>query len=95
MLGLTGFFYLVYHVTQFIGSEMKNVYIVSEVLSDYTSGMVVIVASDLSEARSLFLNEFEDHVREYDSAISNNKYQVISTNIHQESRVVSYVYGGG
>lgn len=75
---------------------MKNVYIVSEVLHDYTPGMVVIIASDLAEARSLFLNEFEEHeIKEYDKAISNLYYKVIPTYPDQESRVVSYVYGGG
>lgn len=73
---------------------MKNVYIVSEVLSDYTSGMVVIIASDLNECRSIFESEFYE-LTEYDKAIANGKYQVIPTNSDQESRIVSYVYGGG
>jgi hypothetical protein len=73
---------------------MKNVYIISEVLSDYTSGMVVIVASDLAECRSIFEDQFYN-LEEFDSAISDNKYQVIPTDANQESRLVSYVYGGG
>ena len=74
----------------------KNVYIISEVLFDYTPGMAVIVAKDLDECRELFAKEFfEDNLKEFDDAIAKFNYKLIPTNEYQESRVVSYVYGGG
>ena len=78
----------------------KNLYIVQEVLYDYTDGMVVIIASNLDECRSLFIDEFgygaclDTVIKEYDKAIAGNSYKVIPVSVNEESRVVSYVYGG-
>ena len=73
---------------------MKNVYIINNVLSDYTSGMVVMIAPDLAGCRALFENEFSD-LDEFDKAIEDGQYEVIPADTIQESRIVSYVYGGG
>ena len=73
---------------------MQNVYIINNVLSDFTSGMVVIIAPDLAGCRGLFENEFYE-LDEFDKAIEDGKYEVIPTDANQESRIVSYVYGGG
>ena len=74
-----------------------NLYIVEEVLSDYTSGLVVIAAENLKRCRELFIAKFGDvyyTVREYDEAIRLGNYKVLSV-ANQSEGVVSYVYGGG
>jgi hypothetical protein len=78
----------------------KNLYIIQDVLWDYTDGMVVIIASNLDECRSLFIDEFvcgacsDSRIEEYDASIAKNEYKVIPVSVNEESRVVSYVYGG-
>ena len=74
-----------------------NLYIIEEVLSDYTSGLVVIAAENLERCRELFIAKFGDlyyTVREYDEAIRLGNYKVLSV-ANQSEGVVSYVYGGG
>jgi len=77
--------------------ETTNLYIIEEVLSDYTFGMVVIAAPSLERCRELFIAEFgifESNVLEYDYAIKNDAYKVLSV-VGQPEGVVSHVYGGG
>ena len=80
---------------------MKNIYLIQGVLYDYTEGMVAIIASDLDECRALFVDEFANGfcsdtvVKEYDESIEKNNYDVIVVGENEQSRVVSYVYGGG
>ncbi len=71
-----------------------NLYIINEILSDYTPGMAVIAAPSLERCRALFLEEFELWIDEYDSAIEDGDYKVIEGVDHSEG-VVSYVVGGG
>ena len=74
---------------------MNNLYIINEVLSDYTPGMAVISAPSLKRCREIFKEEFEFALMgEYDSAIEDGEYKVIEDVGHQEG-VVSYVGGGG
>ena len=74
---------------------MNNLYIINEVLSDYTYGMAVISAPSLERCREIFKVEFEfDEISEYDAAIKDGDYKVIE-GVNQEEGVVSYVYGGG
>jgi hypothetical protein len=69
-----------------------NLYIISEVLTDYTSGMVVIAAPNKERCREIFIEEFtEYHVEEFDNW---SKFTVIEGVNHAEG-VVEYVYGGG
>lgn len=80
---------------------MKNIYLIQGVLYDYTEGMVAIIASDLDECRALFIDELANGswsdtiTKEYDLAIKENHYQVVAVGDDEQSRVVSYVYGGG
>ena len=72
-----------------------NLYIINEVLSDYTYGMAVISAPSLKRCREIFKVEFEfDEISEYDAAIRDGDYKVIE-GVNQEEGVISYVYGGG
>jgi len=73
---------------------MNNLYIINEVLSDYTSGMAVIAAPSLDTCREIFAENFELWVDEFDSAIVDGDYTVIEGVEHQTG-VVSYVVGGG
>jgi hypothetical protein len=75
--------------------EMKkmNLYIIHDVLYDYTAGMVVIAASSLERCRELFEEEFGSHMKEYDDAVKNNSYSVYQV-VDEEEGVKDYVYGG-
>jgi len=70
-----------------------NLYIINEVLSDFTPGMAVIAAPSLERCRELFNAEFDD-VSEFNVSIRDGEYKVIEGVDHIEG-VVSYVYGGG
>lgn len=74
--------------------KKMNLYIIHNVLYDYTAGMVVIAASSLERCRELFEKEFGWHVKEYDDAIKNNSYSVYQV-VDEEEGVKDYVYGGG
>lgn len=76
-----------------------NLYIINEVLYDYTDGMVVIAAASLERARELFIAEFggglyDNGETEFDKAIESGAYKTLQV-VGQEEGVVSYVYGGG
>ena len=74
---------------------MNNLYIINEVLSDYTPGMAVISAPSLERCREIFKVYFEfDLMGEFDVAIKDGEYKVIE-GVNQEEGVISYVYGGG
>jgi hypothetical protein len=69
-----------------------NLYILNEVLSDYTSGMAVIAAPSKERARELFIEQFSEyHADDFDKYA---KFTVIEGVNHPEG-VVDYVYGGG
>ncbi len=68
-----------------------NLYIINEVLSDYTSGMVVIAAESKESAREFFIKEFSDyHADEFDKYA---KFTVIE-GVNHSAGIVDYVYGG-
>ena len=72
-----------------------KLYIINEVLSDYTPGMAVIAAPSLERCKEIFAEEFKfDDMGEFDSAIEDGDYKVIE-NVNHDEGVVSHVYGGG
>jgi hypothetical protein len=75
-----------------------NLYIINEVLSDYTFGMVVIAADSLDRCREMFIAEFgndwQPTIDEYDGAIQRGSYKVLAVQ-DQEEGIVSHVFGGG
>jgi len=77
---------------------MNNIYIIEEVLSDYTPGMAVIAAPSLDACREIFTEQFESTcqrwVDEFDYAIGVGDYKVIE-GVEHPTGVVSYVVGGG
>ena len=80
--------------------KKTNLYIVNEVLYDYTEGMVVIVASSIERCREIFQEQFcmgyqgDQRLKEFDEAIRLGVYKVLQV-VDREEGVVSYVYGGG
>lgn len=80
-------------------TAMKKIklFIIKEVLYDYTPGMCVIAAENLDQCRELFVERFNrklDFIDEFDRAILNKKYKVFDV-LNCKSSVVSYQYGGG
>ena len=70
-----------------------KLFIINNVLSDYTSGMAVIAAETKDQCRELFIKEFSEyHAREFDEYA---RFTVIESVGLDEAGVVEYVYGGG
>ena len=68
-----------------------NLYIIKEVLIDYTSGMVVISAESKEHCKELFIKEFSDYYeKEFDKYA---KFTVIE-GVNHPAGIVDYVYGG-
>ncbi len=69
-----------------------KLFIINNVLSDYTSGMVVIAAESKELCRELFVQEFSEyHADEFDKYAT---FTVIE-NVEHAAGVVAYEYGGG
>ena len=70
----------------------NNLYILNEVLCDYTAGMAVIAAPSLERCWEIFAAEFDEY--ELNNAKPHAEIKVIEGVNHPEG-VVQYVYGGG
>jgi hypothetical protein len=71
---------------------MNNLYIINNVLSDWTSGMVIIAAESKEQCREIFVKEFSEyHVDEFDNYA---KFTVIE-GVNHAAGIVDHVYGGG
>jgi hypothetical protein len=69
-----------------------KLFIINNVLSDYTSGMAVIAAESKEQCREFFIKEFSDyHAEEFDKYA---KFTVIE-GVNHSAGIVDYVYGGG
>ena len=71
-----------------------NLYIINEVLVDYTSGMVVIAAESKESAREFFLEKFgwsQCWIDDFDS--KHTKFTVIE-GVNHDAGIVDFVYGG-
>jgi len=68
-----------------------KLFIINEVLFDYTSGMAVIAAESKEQCREIFIKEFEYHAKEFDTCA---EFTVIE-DVKVAAGVVQYVYGGG
>lgn len=74
-----------------------NLYILNDVLYDYTPGMAVIAAESMEQCKELFVEEFcssdffkAECERDFDTA----EVKVIE-GVNHVAGVVSYVHGGG
>jgi ribonuclease HIII len=69
-----------------------KLFIIQEILKDWTSGMVIIAANDKDECREIFLKEFT--CSEYKTEFDNAEFKVIESVGIDEPGIVDYVYGG-
>jgi hypothetical protein len=76
-----------------------NLYIISDVLYDYTPGMCVIAAESLPRCEQIFMKEFVDFeidfIKERMQKEFNQAAIKVIENVNHPEGVVSYVYGGG
>ena len=70
-----------------------NLYIINEILHDYTSGMVVIAAESKEQCRDLFIKKFVNYGA-FDFDHESTKFIVIE-GVNHSAGIVDYVYGGG
>ena len=74
-------------------TKTMKLFILNNVLSDWTSGMAVIAAESMIQCRELFIKEFGNYyAEEYDN---HAKFIVIESASVEEAGVISYEYGGG
>jgi hypothetical protein len=78
-----------------------KLYLINEVLFDYTAGMVAIAAENLEQCRDIFKQQFamgslsQILLNQFDSAIKSGCYQELEVKSDTQPGVVTYVYGGG
>ena len=78
-----------------------NLYIINDVLHDYTAGMCVIAAESLPRCEQIFIEKFtdprdSDFIKKCRKEEFNEGAIKVIENVHYEKEeVVSYVYGGG
>jgi hypothetical protein len=75
-----------------MNNKAMNLYIINEVLSDYTSGMAVIAAESKEQCRELFIKEFGDY---YIECFDKYAEFTVIEGVNVPAGVVQYVYGGG
>lgn len=73
-----------------------NLYILNDVLHDYTAGMCVIAAESKDAARDIFVKRFSTKASHSGSSddFDTAEFTVIEE-VNHPAGVVSYVYGGG
>jgi|Wag4MinimDraft_6_1082665.scaffolds.fasta_scaffold200879_1 hypothetical protein len=76
-----------------------KLYLINEVLYDYTAGMVAIAAENLEQCRDIYEQQFAmsvySRLHEFDTAIQNGCYKELEVKSDTQPGVVTYVYGGG
>jgi hypothetical protein len=77
-----------------------NLYIINDILCDYTCGMCVIAAESMPRCEEIFVKEFapggSDYVKEcMQKDFNTSAIKVIENVPYNKEEVVSYVYGGG
>jgi hypothetical protein len=76
-----------------------NLYIISDILYDYTSGMCVIAAESLPRCEQIFMERFGCNslafIKERMQKEFNQAAIKVIENVNHPEGVVSYVYGGG
>ena len=77
-----------------------NLYIINDVLYDYTAGMCVIAAQSMPRCEQVFMAEFAPGESDYfkenmQKDFNTANIKVIENVPYGNEEVVSYVYGGG
>ena len=79
-------------------TKIMKLYILNDVLYDYTPGMCVIAAESLEQCKQLFIEEFSigcDYAdKEQERELNSASVKVIE-GVNHPAGIVSYVYGGG
>ena len=69
-----------------------NLYIINEILFDYSSGLVVIAAESKEQCRELFIKEFGKlYAKDYDN--EHTEFTIIE-GVNHPAGIVDYVHGG-
>ena len=71
-----------------------KLFIIKDILIDYSGGLVIIAANNHTECKEVFLKDFADENSEYETEFDNANFQVIESVGIDEPCVVNYVYGG-
>lgn len=76
-----------------------NLYIITDVLYDYTAGMCVIAAESMPQCEQIFMEEFGDSTSDYIKECKQKEFNSapikVIEGVNHPAGVVSYVYGGG
>ena len=85
---------------QSLSTETMNLYILNDVLYDYTPGMCVIAAESLEQCNQIFIEEFghsggSDYVNECRQKDFDTAQIKVIEGVNHPAGVVSYEYGGG
>lgn len=77
-----------------------NLYIITDVLCDYTCGMVIIAAESMPQCEQVFMERFSwregtEHNQELQKDFNTSAIKVIENVPYEKEEVISYVYGGG
>ena len=77
-----------------------NLYILEDVLFDYTPGMCVIAAESLPRCEQIFMKKFGDSTSSYIKECKQKEFneaaiKVIENVPYEKEEVINYVYGGG
>lgn len=80
-----------------------NLYILNDVLYDYTAGMCVIAAESMEQCNQIFIEEFGSDLDVEWAKMQNKRIQEdfdtadtqVIENVNHPAGVVSYVHGGG
>lgn len=72
-----------------------NLYIINEVLYDYTDGMCVIAAESMPHCEQIFMERFGKYNQEEVQKEFNQAAIKVIENVNHPEGIVSYVYGGG
>ena len=74
-----------------------KLYILKEVLYDYTDGMCIIAAESMPQCEQIFMEEFgNDYNKEkLQKEFNNAQVTIIESVGLDEAGIVEYVYGGG
>lgn len=73
-----------------------NLYIINDVLYDYTPGMCVIAAESMPRCETIFMKEFSTDYNEEERQREFNHAGIkVIENVNHPEGVVAYEYGGG
>ena len=77
-----------------------NLYIINDILCDYTTGMCVIAAESMPRCEQIFMAEFAPGESAYSKECMQKEFneaeiKVIENVPYEKEEVISYVYGGG